>query len=194
MVEKLRDLILNDNRLTGPLPEFLAKMPRLKTVNLASNQLSGDLGQSLPVYFSRNNLLEVFDVNNNEISGIISVEWGGIRSLKELGLGGNLFTGDIPEELCQLEQLKRLDLHENRLYTEIPEGMEKLSALKELRLHGNTLIEGDLPENLICVARHKSVFQVLGSEGARAGRRASREGFDGFGHLFWGDGRCSPLV
>jgi hypothetical protein len=27
MVERLKELILNDNALTGPVPEFLAKMP-----------------------------------------------------------------------------------------------------------------------------------------------------------------------
>ena len=116
MVERLKELVLNDNALTGGVPEFLSKMPRLKKVDLASNELSGKLALSLPVYFSRMNMIEVFDVNNNDLSGYISEEWGRIKSLKELGLGGNRFTGDIPEELCNLSLLERLDLHENRLF------------------------------------------------------------------------------
>ena len=153
MVNKLKDLILNDNRLTGPVPEFLSKMPRLKKVDLASNELSGELGHTLPVYFARNNLLETFDVNNNDLNGVISEEWGAIRSLQELGLGGNKFTGDIPDELCKLNNLRRLDLHENKLDTEIPDGMSNMTALKQLRLHGNTLIEGYLPLELMQIGR-----------------------------------------
>jgi hypothetical protein len=31
-----------------------------------------------------------------------------IKSLRELGLGGNKFTGDIPDELCNLTGLERV--------------------------------------------------------------------------------------
>jgi Leucine-rich repeat (LRR) protein len=68
--------------------------------------------------------------------GYINEEWGSIRCLRELGLGGNRFTGDIPETLCNLSNLERLDLHENKLYSEIPEDIVRLTALKKLRLHG----------------------------------------------------------
>jgi hypothetical protein len=153
MVERLKELILNDNQLTGPVPEFLAKMPRLTVVDLASNELTGKLALSLPVHFARQQLIEVFDVNNNDLAGYVSEEWGRIRSLRELGLGGNRFTGDIPDELCNLSNLERLDLHENRLFSEIPESMASLTALKRLRLHGNTHIEGMLPEELMRIGR-----------------------------------------
>lgn len=83
----------------------------------------------------------------------MSEEWGNIRSLKELGLGGNRFTGEIPESLCKLSNLTRMDLHENNLDTEIPEGMHNLTALKELRLHGNTYVEGELPWELLQIGR-----------------------------------------
>jgi len=153
MVERLKELILNDNQLTGPVPEFLSKMPRLTIVDLASNELSGKLALSLPVHFAAQNLIEVFDVNNNDLGGYVSEEWGRIRSLRELGLGANRFTGDIPDELCNLSNLERLDLHENKLYSEIPESMASLTALRRLRLHGNTHVEGTLPEELMRIGR-----------------------------------------
>lgn len=37
-------------------------------------------------------------MNHNELSGYVSEEWGAIKSLRELGLGGNKFTGDV--RLC----------------------------------------------------------------------------------------------
>lgn len=153
MVERLKELSLNDNALTGHVPEFLSKMPKLKIVDLASNELTGKLALSLPVYFARSNMIEVFDVNHNDLSGYISEEWGSIKSLRELGLGGNKFTGDIPEELCNLSNLERLDLHENQLYSELPTHMDQLISLKKLRLHGNAHIEGHLPQELLQIGR-----------------------------------------
>ena len=59
-------------------------------------------------------------LHDNELSGEIPVELGGLASLQELFLFRNGLSGEIPEELGNLTSLTRLHLHQNELSGEIP--------------------------------------------------------------------------
>jgi hypothetical protein len=83
------------------------------------NHLTGNLNVSLCTNL-RN--LEVFQVTNNELSGIIPSCFG--TSFSEemiyLTLGGNAFISTIPSSLCRFSKLTDLLLDHNHLIGEIP--------------------------------------------------------------------------
>ena len=83
-------------------------------------------------------------LRQNELTGEIPVELGGLASLRELSLYDNQLTGEIPAELGGLASLWSLDLHENRLTGEIP---AELGSLPYLDLRQNRLT-GEIPAEL----------------------------------------------
>ena len=86
-------------------------------------------------------------LHDNELSGEIPVELGGLASLQELFLFRNGLSGEIPEELGNLTSLTRLHLHQNELSGEIPAELGNLTSLKWLFLHENEL-SGEIPTEL----------------------------------------------
>jgi hypothetical protein len=123
-LEKLGNLGLYRNFLTGTLPPELGNMKRLFDFRVQRNSL---LGGDIPENFSDCNFtgtvssmvgnlksLSNFLINENSFTGTIPVEltiatfdWrdGGLGSSKILGnarLQNNNFHGEIPQEFCQL--------------------------------------------------------------------------------------------
>ncbi|KAI3953322.1 hypothetical protein MKX01_042317 [Papaver californicum] len=88
----LETLILNNNLMTGTLPESLAACTKLLWVSLSTNRISGKIP-----------------------SGI-----GNLKNLAILQLGNNLLDGDIPPELGNCESLIWLDLNSNALTGSLP--------------------------------------------------------------------------
>ncbi|KAI3903393.1 hypothetical protein MKW98_032047 [Papaver atlanticum] len=88
----LETLILNDNLMTGTLPDSLGACTKLLWVSLSTNRISGNIP-----------------------SGI-----GNLKNLAILQLGNNLLDGDIPPELGNCESLIWLDLNSNALTGSLP--------------------------------------------------------------------------
>ncbi|MFK7949327.1 MAG: PKD domain-containing protein, partial [Saprospiraceae bacterium] len=63
----LTRLLLNNNQLSGSIPDFLY-LPNLTILNLHYNQLSG----TIPNFLNLSNLLHI-EINNNELNGIVPV-------------------------------------------------------------------------------------------------------------------------
>ncbi|MED6126295.1 hypothetical protein PIB30_077039 [Stylosanthes scabra] len=110
-------LLMNDNDLTGTIPETFGE-------NLRS--------------------LERLILANNELKGQIPASLFRISSLTELDLSENRFTGIIPD-LSRLSSLQFLKLDNNRLNGAIHEGIGQLSNLTVLSL-GNNLFRGLISE------------------------------------------------
>jgi hypothetical protein len=85
------------NQLTGGIPSELAKLKKLRTINL----------------------------NYNSLSGPIPDEIGSLTNLKYLGLIENQLSGLIPDDLGNLTNLEQLYLHSNR-FTGSPSSLSKL--------------------------------------------------------------------
>ena len=80
---------------------------RLRELDLDDNQLSGiipELGYTFLVYFS---------VQNNQLSGAIPAWLGNNTYLYQLRLGNNQFSGPIPVSLGNLGRLRTLDVDGN---------------------------------------------------------------------------------
>ncbi|KAG5036712.1 pollen receptor-like kinase 3 [Glycine soja] len=89
----LRQISLNDNSFSGPMPEF-NRIGFLKALYLQGNKFSGDIPTE---YFQK------------------------MRSLKKVWLSDNLFTGKIPSSLADIPQLMELHLENNQFSGNIPD-------------------------------------------------------------------------
>ena len=89
----------------------------------------------------------VLDLSDNNLTGTLPVEWGGLSELEFLWLFYNSLSGPIPVELGQLSELRVLDLEENSLTGEIPVELSQLAKLEELWLDHNSL-SGPIPAEL----------------------------------------------
>ena len=94
------------------------------------------LGRVVELYLPENNL-----------TGVLPVEWSGLAELAYLLLWGNSLSGPIPAELGQLSELQVLDLEDNSLTGEIPTELGQLTQLQELWLNSNSL-SGPIPAEL----------------------------------------------
>ncbi|KAI7736503.1 hypothetical protein M8C21_000487, partial [Ambrosia artemisiifolia] len=130
---------LEGQDLDGVLPPSLAKLPYIKTINLARNYLNGTIP---PEWASTK--LEFLSVCVNRLSGRIPAYLGNITSLVYLSLESNMFSGSVPAELGNLENLVNLILKSNNLSGELPVELNRLAFLTELRLTSNNF-NGRIP-------------------------------------------------
>ena len=84
---RVTELLLDENELTGPIPEALGQLDSLQALRLSDNQLTGPIPEAL----------------------------GQLENLQELYLHYNRLTGPIPETLGQLNNLQALYLSGNEL-------------------------------------------------------------------------------
>ena len=86
-------------------------------------------------------------LTNNQLTGTIPPELGGLTNLQLLWLQDNQLTGTIPAELGDLTSLQELLLFNNQLTGTIPPELGDLANLISLSLWGNAL-DGEIPEEL----------------------------------------------
>ena len=165
----LRALLLDDNELTGSIPD-LSALTGLQQLNLRNNQLTGsipdlsaltslehlilydnELTGSIPDLSALTNLLSLY-LHNNELTGSIP-DLSALTNLSVLWLYNNELTGEIPD-LSALTNVTSLYLHRNKLTGGIPD----LSALSSLRI----AILGDNPlKGMIDASLFPASLQML---------------------------------
>ncbi|XP_031258086.1 receptor-like protein EIX2 [Pistacia vera] len=119
-------LNLDNNKFTGNLPSSIGSLSLLLSLHLRKNNLFGILPTSLKNCTS----LMAFDVAENWFVGNIPTWIGQELSYMEiLTLRSNKFDGDLPTELCHLTSLHVLDLAYNSLSGTIPSCIKNLSAM-----------------------------------------------------------------
>ncbi|KAH7546179.1 hypothetical protein FEM48_Zijuj01G0173100 [Ziziphus jujuba var. spinosa] len=164
--ESLVHIDLSSNRLNGSLPDgFFAAFPKLKTLNLAGNEIygrgsdflelksittlniSGNLFQDSVIEIFKEPL-EVIDLSRNQFQGHISqvqlntsYNWS---HLVYLDLSENQLNGELFHNLNQARNLKHLNLAFNRFTRQEFPQIEMLSSLEYLNLSKTSLI-GQVP-------------------------------------------------
>ncbi|TQD86046.1 hypothetical protein C1H46_028385 [Malus baccata] len=119
----LRVVNLEDNNLMGKIPSSIGDLVALYSLHLRNNNLYGEL----PVSLQNCQELFLLDLRGNKFVGSIPIWFG--QSLVVLILRSNMFRGTIPDELCNLTKLQILDLAHNNLSGTIPRCFQNLSSM-----------------------------------------------------------------
>jgi len=114
---------------------------RVIELNLGSNNLTG----TLPADLGDLDNLEKLVLNFNQITGNIPTQLGNCTSLIELNLWDNNLLGSIPSELGNCTSLEVLSLENNQLTGNIPASFSNLTAMVSFWVNGN-LLSGDIPD------------------------------------------------
>jgi Leucine-rich repeat (LRR) protein len=131
---KLHYLTLNDNNMTGIMPQVMGHLTSLPTLSLSNNSISGSISPGLQNFTSLQELslssnhlsgqipllprgLEILDFSINFLSGKFHF---GAPNISMLILSSNKITGPIPEKFCELRYLSDLDLSNNSFAGGLP--------------------------------------------------------------------------
>jgi hypothetical protein len=137
----LRHLAMSANMPNGTIPDEVALLHQLETLDLSHNGLMGKLPRSL----STMTTLRVLDLTDNLLGGLLPPELGALSELRRvrLGLQFNL-RGPLPADaFSHWGQLIELNLSENFFDRGLPSALAQLSSLQVLDLSFN-LLEGPL--------------------------------------------------
>ena len=140
--DRIEQLVLRDNLLSGQIPPEMGKLSALRVIDLAVNDLTGPIPPELGMLSS----LGTLSLADNLLTGIIPPELGNASRLADLRLEGNSLTGRIPPELGKLTRLNYLSLTNNLLSGPIPPELGKLVRLEILLLNANRLTGSIPPE------------------------------------------------
>ena len=160
--ERVSDLALENNGLSGSLPAELGNLTELRSFRLGyagtsiscstrfgcrsgsptANQVAG------PIPDSMRNLTQLYwlDLGANPITGEIPA-WLGDLPLSSIDLTGTLLTGSIPDQLGGLD-LFFLDLRFNELAGPLPAWLGVMTNLSFLNVGGHSTLSGSLPVSL----------------------------------------------
>ncbi|XP_022573898.2 receptor like protein 21-like [Brassica napus] len=85
------------------------------------------------------------DLSNNELSGVIPTELGGLWKLRSLNLSHNFLSSSIPSSFSNLKDIESLDLSYNMLHGSIPQQLTSLTFLEVFDVSHNN-ISGIIPQ------------------------------------------------
>ena len=180
---RLMELILNNEGLSGEIPVSIGNLDSLKIIQLNTNQLIGEIPETIGQLTN----LEEIKLNMNNLIGDIPVSIGMLTKLEALYLNNNHLgcyeydyecvpnneplscclircedtdecSGEIPQNITHLDKLKYLYLNENYLLRgPIPDNIGNLESLQVLRLNINQ-IEGEIPESISNLSNMKRLY------------------------------------
>ncbi|XP_015891364.3 probable LRR receptor-like serine/threonine-protein kinase At2g23950 isoform X1 [Ziziphus jujuba] len=102
--------------LSGTLSGAIGNLTNLRQVLLQNNNISG----KIPLELSALPKLQTLDLSNNRFSGVIPDALGQLNSLQYLRLNNNSLSGPFPVSLAKIPQLAFLDLSYNNLSGPVP--------------------------------------------------------------------------
>ncbi|CAN1222661.1 Protein STRUBBELIG-RECEPTOR FAMILY 8 [Linum grandiflorum] len=134
--------------LTGSMGYLLSDLTSLKTINLARNNLSGNLPYSLSAMAS----LSYLNVSGNSLSQAVGDVFTNHSLLNTLDLSFNNFSGDLPASFTSLTNLSTLDVQNNQLTG----SLNALTALPLTTLNvANNHFNGWIPRELSSIPNFK---------------------------------------
>lgn len=160
----LEHLCLDGNFVTGIIPEFLFRLPKLLRLSLQDNALIGQLQNTspsnleyldvslnyisgnLPDFFHTFPNLTYFAAHSNNLEGGIPFSLVNSRTVSSLILRNNSFSGLIELNCSAMVNLTLLDLADNEFTGLVPNNLPSCPLLKTIDLGGNNLT-GQIPES-----------------------------------------------
>ncbi|XP_044341176.1 receptor-like protein kinase 5 [Triticum aestivum] len=136
---KFQSLTASNNRLNGPIPAGLARCATLNNLLLDNNQLSGEVPETLWTQTQ----LEYVRLRNNQLSGSLPVNM--FSSLSNLHIENNQFSGNIPAVAVELH---KFTAGNNNFSGEMPPSLGSgMPLLQAMNLSGNQL-SGGIPRSI----------------------------------------------
>ncbi|XP_076897494.1 putative LRR receptor-like serine/threonine-protein kinase At4g30520 isoform X1 [Bidens hawaiensis] len=89
----LRQVLLQNNNISGQIPVGIGHLPKLQTLDLSNNKLTGHVPESL----GHLNNLQYLKLNNNTLSGAIPLSLASLPQLALLDLSNNNLSGPVPK-------------------------------------------------------------------------------------------------
>ena len=128
---------------------------RVESLQLSDNNLTG----AIPPQLGGLMALRTLQLAANNLTGAVPAEVGSLAALRHLSLYLNNLTGTLPPELGNLNNLLTLNLDWNNLSGAIPPQLGSLLTLQYLQLAGNNLT-GAIPAGLgnVAALRHLSLY------------------------------------
>ncbi|KAL8141946.1 hypothetical protein V2J09_014978 [Rumex salicifolius] len=127
----------SNNQFTGEIPPSLCNISALQLLDLAQNNLTGNIPDCFASLISH---LYVSDLRQNQLHGAIpSFLFQNCSTLRTLSLSGNKLEGPIPQSINKCSQLQLLDLSSNSLNDTFPHWLGTLPSLEALILASNNL-------------------------------------------------------
>ena len=154
----LKNLVLKNNRLRGPLPDPLPA--NLEVFEVSHNHLTSTIPWSYESLLS----LSFFDVGSNELVGSLPYHIGNLPVLEAFLVPNNQLMGTIPFSFSRDDsKIQSLNFELNRLSGTVPAGLADIPPLKELFIDGNKLT-GSVPRSLCRLNLNEDYFR--GNENA----------------------------
>lgn len=143
--QQLQYLFVNNNSLTGIIPDALSNCSSLLSMDFSLNLLVG----AFPPKIGFPPSLIYINFESNQLDGSIPNEIGQLQNLESLVLGDNRLSGQFPHAIFNLSaSLRVLSLEKNMLGKTLPPNFGYLLPnLKNLSLYGN-MFEGHIPASL----------------------------------------------
>jgi Leucine-rich repeat (LRR) protein len=141
---------LDDNNLSGSLPEQIGCLKNLKRLCMSRNKLVG----SIPVSIAMLTSLEEIRLSNNFLEGEISSTL--LHKLIDMRANGKsvmLFNNlgfTFPTEIENIKKIRKIDLSFCSMRGKIPDALGDIETLDELRLNENAL-EGSIPTSVVAL-------------------------------------------
>ncbi|GAY67127.1 hypothetical protein CUMW_254090 [Citrus unshiu] len=153
-------IIMESVALTGKIPEHVAALTYLQTLDLSDNTIHGSIPYQIGYLFQ----LITLSVPENGLRGTLPPELGKLSNLEELWLTSNNLRGDLPKDYENLKNLTILEIAGNYLSGRIPRFIAKWDNLYFLNLpNNNSRINLTFPEEIMrkyCPAGQKKSQQL----------------------------------
>lgn len=113
--------------MVGVLPSELSSISSIKEIHFYGNNINGTVPEQI---FDL--ALEIFDIENNKLSGQIfpEIKLSSLKNtLSQFLVSHNTFTGTIPSRIGELTALTRFWVGSNKLSGSIPKQLANLTRL-----------------------------------------------------------------
>lgn len=128
--DKLEELLLLDNELSGSIPAEIGNATGLQYFLAGGNRLEG----SIPPEIGNATALTALSLYDNMLSSSLPDTIGNLLELDSIELDGNGLTGELPSSMGNLEKLMYFHAADNSFGSTLPTALGMLTALQELGL------------------------------------------------------------
>ncbi|CAH9052210.1 unnamed protein product [Cuscuta epithymum] len=122
----------------GAVFEFGSRLRDVKSIDLSSNMLSGEI----PTEITSLVALVSLNLSRNNLQGHIPLRIGNLAQLNFLDLSSNHLSGSIPPSIALIDDIGVLNLSNNKLSGKIPKGTQ-LQSFDASAYMGNPALCGD---------------------------------------------------